>query len=82
MTEIEAILPPVTATPPPEAATVRVALELIGPLYACALAVMVVVPAPTAVATPEALTVATDGVLEVQVTMLVTFCVVWWFALP
>lgn len=44
-------------------------------MNAVALAVIVVVPAPTAVATPEALTVATDGVLEVQVTVLVIFCV-------
>lgn len=44
-------------------------------MNAVALAVIVVVPAPTAVATPEVLTVATDGVLEVQVTVLVIFCV-------
>jgi hypothetical protein len=37
--------------------------------------VIVVVPAPTAFATPEALTVATEGTLEVQVTELVMFCV-------
>jgi len=73
MTEIEAILPP--ATPPPEAVTVRVALELTGPLNAVALAVIVVVPAPTAVTSPEALTVATEGALEVQFTTLVTSCV-------
>jgi hypothetical protein len=36
---------------------------------------MVVEPALTAVATPEALTVATEGVLEVHVTRLVMFCV-------
>jgi hypothetical protein len=36
---------------------------------------MVVVPALTAVAIPEALTVATEGALEVQVTVPVMFCV-------
>jgi hypothetical protein len=36
---------------------------------------MIVEPAFTAVATPEALTFATEGVLEVQVTALVRFCV-------
>jgi hypothetical protein len=40
-----------------------------------ALAVMTVEPALTAVATPVALTVATDGVLETQVTVLVMFWV-------
>jgi hypothetical protein len=51
MIESEAMLPP--ATPPPEAVTVRSALELVGPLNAVALAVIVVVPAPTAVASPD-----------------------------
>jgi len=73
MIEIEAILPP--ATPPPEAVTVRVALELTGPANPVAVAVIVVVPAPTAAASPEALTVATEGVLELQFTTLVIFCV-------
>jgi hypothetical protein len=67
----ETILPP--AVPPLEPVTVRVALELAGPLNDAALAVIVVVPAPTAVATPAALTVATEGTLEVQVTELVMF---------
>jgi hypothetical protein len=44
-------------------------------LNAVAPAVIVVVPALTPVATPEALTVATAGTLEVQVTVLVIFCV-------
>jgi hypothetical protein len=66
-------LPPVpTATVP---GTVRTPLELTGPLYAVALAVIEVVPGLTAVATPLALTVATEGMLDVQVTVLVTFCV-------
>jgi hypothetical protein len=76
----ETIFPP--ATPPPAEVTVRVAVELTGPLNAVALAVIVVVPAPTAVASPEALTVATAGALEVQVTALVIICVERWFALP
>jgi hypothetical protein len=80
MIESETIFPP--ATPPPADVTVRIALELTGPLNAVALPLMVVVPAPTAVASPEALTVATAGTLEVQVTTLVTFWVERWFALP
>jgi hypothetical protein len=46
------------------------------------LAVMVVVPAPTAVAMPAALIVATEGTLEAQVTELVMFWVEGDFALP
>jgi hypothetical protein len=76
MIESEATLPPEEPPPEPEPVTVRVALELTRPLNAVALAVILVVPAPTAVATPEALTVATEGTLEVQVTPLVIFCVV------
>jgi hypothetical protein len=46
------------------------------------LAVIVVVPAETAVTRPDALTVATEGALEVQVACKVTFvlvegCVPW-----
>jgi hypothetical protein len=51
-------------------------------LNAAAPAVIVVVPADTAVTSPEALTVATAGVLEVQVTVLVMFCVEGRLALP
>jgi hypothetical protein len=79
MTEIDAILLDAVL---PEPVTVRVALELVGPLNAIPPAVMVVVPGPTAVAMPEALTVATAGALEVQVTPLVMVCVVGCFALP
>jgi hypothetical protein len=43
---------------------------------------MVVVPTPIAVATPEALMVATEGLLELQVTPVVMFCVEGCFALP
>jgi hypothetical protein len=46
------------------------------------LAVMVVVPAPTAVAIPALLMVATEGTLEVQVTEPVMFWVEEFFALP
>jgi hypothetical protein len=72
----ERMLPPLPpATPPVVPVTVRAAEELTGPLNPVALAVMIVEPALTAVATPEELTVATDGVLEAQVTVFVTFCV-------
>jgi hypothetical protein len=71
----ERMLPPLPpATPPVDPVTVRSAVELTGPLNAVAPAVIIVVPALTPVATPEALTVATEGVLEVQVTVLVIFC--------
>jgi hypothetical protein len=70
------------ALSPGELVTVRVALELVAPLYAVPPAVMVVVPTPIAVATPEALMVATEGLLELQVTPVVMFCVEGCFALP
>jgi hypothetical protein len=78
----ESRFPPAGPEPPPEPVTMRVALELTEPLNAIALAVIVVVPALTAVTMPEALTVATEATLEAQVTVLVTFCVERWFALP
>jgi hypothetical protein len=68
----ETTLPP--ATPPPDEVTVMMALEEMGPLNPAALAVIVVVPAPTAVASPPELTVATDGELELQVTAPVITC--------
>jgi hypothetical protein len=80
MIESEAILPP--EEPPLEPVTVRAALELTCPLNEDVLAVIVVVPEPTAVAIPAALMVATEGTLEVQVTELVMFWVVGLFALP
>jgi hypothetical protein len=80
MTEIERILPPVA--PPPEPVTVTFALELAGPLNAVAPAMIVVVPVPTAVTIPEALTLATEGFVEVQFTPLVIVCVEGCFALP
>jgi hypothetical protein len=46
------------------------------------LAVIVVVPKLTAVAIPAALMVATAGTLDVQITELVMFWVVVFFALP
>ena len=60
------------AVPPLEPKTVRVAVEVAEPLNAVALAVMVVVPEPTAVARPVAFTVATEGAEETQVTPLLT----------
>ena len=62
-TSVPRAVPPLAA----DAVTVAVAPEVPGML-----AEIVVVPAPTAVASPEAFTVATAGVLEVQVTWLVT----------
>jgi hypothetical protein len=41
-----------------------------------------VVPAETAVTIPVVLTVATDGLLELQITVLVMFCFVGCAALP
>jgi hypothetical protein len=61
---------------------VTVALELVGPLNAAVLAVIVVVPAPTAVTTPLESTLATERALELHVTRLVIFCVVGCFAFP
>ena len=51
-------------------------------MNASVLAVIVVVPAVTAVTSPEALTVATEGVVEVQFTPLVMSCVDRCFGLP
>jgi hypothetical protein len=73
-------LPPVV--PPADPVTVTPAVEVTGPLNAVALAVIVVVPALTAVTIPAEFTVATAGVLEVQVNPVVTFCVLRWFPLP
>jgi hypothetical protein len=53
------------AVPPPVAVTVSVAVAATDPAK---LAVIEVVPAPTAVASPEVFTVATAGVLDVHVT--------------
>ena len=73
----ERMPPPLPPVPPPaELVTVMVPLELTWPLHPVALAVIVAVPAPTAVASPEALTVAMEGALEIQVTVPVMFCVV------
>jgi hypothetical protein len=80
MIAIEAMLPP--ATPPLEPVTVTIAFEVAGPLNAAALAVIVVVPEPAAVTTPDELTLATAGALEVQVTPVVIVCIVGCFPLP
>jgi hypothetical protein len=76
----ETTLPP--ATVPLDPVTVTAALEATGPANPAALAVIVVVPAPTAVAIPVALMVATAVLLDVQVTEPVMFCVDAWPALP
>jgi len=60
-----------TAAVPPPPVTVRVAVPVL-PLKA---AVMVEVPAATAVARPLLTIVATDVVPELQVTCVVIFCV-------
>ena len=62
----DASVPPAPPVPP---VTVIVAVAPVDPDK---VADMVVEPAETAVASPEELTVATAGVLEVQVTWLVT----------
>jgi len=67
----EVNVPPVV--PPVEDITVRVA---VAPSVPTMVAVIVVVPVVSAVASPEALMVATAGVLDDQVTWLVTFSVV------
>jgi hypothetical protein len=72
MTFTETISPPMPLAP----LTVRSALEERVPVYPEILAVIVAVPAVSAVATPDELTVATAGELEVQVDSSVTFCVV------
>jgi hypothetical protein len=69
------------ATPPPPD-TVSVAEAETTPVYPFKLAVIVVVPAETPVATPVALTVATPGTLEVQVAESVRSCVVEGWLLP
>jgi hypothetical protein len=80
ITESEITVPPTWV--PLEPDTVTEALALTGPLYPPALAVMVVLPEPTAVASPDEFTVATEGALEDQVTPVVMFWVDWWAALP
>lgn len=72
---------PVPVPDPP--VTVTVTLLVTGPLKPAALAVIVVVPAPTAVTMPVAApTVATPVMAEVQATWVVMFALVAWAALP
>lgn len=68
--------------PPPDEVTVIVALDEVGPLNACALAVTVADPAPTAVAKPLEFTVTTAVLLDAQVTPLETTFVLVWLAFP
>ena len=65
-----------------EAVTVTVALAVIVPVYPFMLAVIVVVPAVSAVARPVELTLATAGTLEVHVTESVSSDVVDGWPLP
>jgi len=53
-----------------------------GELMPACTAVIVVVPTATPVATPEALIVAVGVLDELQVTLLVRFCVVWLLNVP
>jgi hypothetical protein len=62
--------------------TVIVALDETMPLYPCAEAVMLAIPAPTAVTSPVLLTVATPTRFELQVTWVVMSCLVGWDPLP
>jgi len=79
----ERMLPPLPPLgPPADPVTVTPAVEVTGPLNAVAVAVIVVVPALTAVTKPVEFTVATAGAVEVQVNPVVTFCVLGWFPLP
>ena len=59
-----------------EVNTAAVTVNVAEPLIAPDLAVMVALPSATLVASPPLLTVATDFVEEVQVAVLVRFCVV------
>ena len=80
-TEFSPAAETVTTTPVP--VTVRFADEVEFPLYAAALAEMLVVPAPNAVARPViALTLATAGAEDAQVTPVVTTAVEGWLPLP
>jgi hypothetical protein len=56
--------------------TVRLAVPATAPTDEVMVAVIEVVPLPTAVATPAELIVATSVLLDVHVTELVMFCVV------
>jgi hypothetical protein len=73
-------LPPFV--PPVDPVTVTPAVEVTVPFNAIAVAVIVVVPPFTAVTIPVEFTVATPGEVDVQVTPVVTVCVLRWFPLP
>jgi hypothetical protein len=74
----EDVVPP----PPDDAVTVTVALAVMVPVYPFMLAVIVAVPAVSAVASPVELTLATAGALEVHVAVAVTSDVVDGWPLP
>jgi hypothetical protein len=67
---------PVGPLVPVDAPTVMVELAVIVPVYPLMLAVIVAVPAVSAVTSPVELTLATAGVVEVHVAVSVTFEVV------
>jgi hypothetical protein len=75
------VVPPGVVVPAP--VTVNVAELLIAPENPCIVAVMVVVPAESPVATPVELTDATACTLDVQVTVFVTLLLlVGWVPCP
>jgi len=74
MIDREATVDPVVPPPLPVTAMVAALLVMVPP-NPCIVAVIVVVPAPTPVTTPEELTVATDVVLEAHATVEVMFSV-------
>jgi hypothetical protein len=75
------VVPGGMVPPPGEPVTVRVAVAEVTPVNPLMVAVIVVVPADTPVATPEELMLAIPGTLEVQVTEFVMSCEVggWFF---
>jgi hypothetical protein len=72
----EVTVPLAPPVPDDDAVTVTVALAVMVPVKPLMLAVIVVVPAVSAVVRPVELTLATAGELEVHVAKSVTFCVV------
>jgi hypothetical protein len=67
------VMPLTVPMPEPAVVTVRVAEAVKLPVYPLILAVMVVVPADSPVATPEESILATAGTLEVQAAVSVSF---------
>ena len=78
----EVTVPLAPPVPDDDAVTVTVALAVMVPVKPLMLAVIVVVPAVSAVTRPVELTLATAGELEVHVAVSVTSCVVEGWPLP